>query len=177
MSIHFQNDRPAMTLLPDLVDEATGERIEDTAMVTETHLTAFAKEEQEWALDPETEYEEQITYITEEEAQELGVYDELTEEVSAVELSDITTEVLEQSSTYDEAQASAVLEAPMDNSPGDVTVAYLRISSTAVTCLLKKLITKHSIVVFLLKFLLGHTASFNPISIMTIATTSIEASL
>ena len=55
--IHYEPDRKGFTVLPDLIDEATGVRIEDTGMIADTRHAAFAKQDQPDLADPETEYE------------------------------------------------------------------------------------------------------------------------
>jgi uncharacterized protein YcbX len=123
--IHFSNDRPAYTVLPDMIDEATGNRIEDTGMLCDTRHAAFAKQDQPDLADPETEYEEHTTYLTEEEALEAGIEFDSEVELDPVVAADISTEIHESTVQYDPEMAAAVVQVPMSDSPADVTVQYL----------------------------------------------------
>jgi len=129
MSIHFQNDRPAYTVLPDLVDEATGERVEDTGMLCETHLTSLIKKDQSLLLDPETEYEENIIELTPEEAVDAGL--ETTDgfisndDLDPTVLAEVSDEIHQSEFAPDEAVAAAVVSVPMSDTPADITVQYL----------------------------------------------------
>lgn len=129
MNIHFQNDRPAYTVLPDLVDEATGERVEGTGMLAETHHTAFAKQDQPDLADPETEYDENEVHLSKEEADDAGI--EYTDdfipndELDPVVLAEVSNEIHQSEFAPDEAVAASVVSVPMSDTPADITVQYL----------------------------------------------------
>lgn len=125
MTIRFENDRPAYTVLPDMIDEATGERIEDTGMLSYTEHAAFAKQDQPDLADPETEFDEETTYITEEEAAELGMLDELTEQISPVELASISDEIHNHSVITNPELATTIASVDLGDSPADITVQFL----------------------------------------------------
>lgn len=126
MTINFENDRPAFTYLPDMIDEATGEPIEGTGMVTETHLTAFAKQEQPKLLDPTYDPSEGVE-LTDEEHKRIYHVDDVIrdDEINPVVLADVSAEIHESNVSYDPEMATAVLQAPMSDSPADVTVQFL----------------------------------------------------
>lgn len=115
MNINIQPNRPGMTYIPDY-DEVTGEIDLENGSIAPTNMKNWAAED-----EPNTE---DFEPLTEEELIDADP-DYQGEEVSPTELSDITDEVLGFSTEYDETQASAVLEAPMGDTPGDVTIQYL----------------------------------------------------
>ena len=45
MTLHYQNDRPGMTVYPELRDEATNQPIEGSAEVVDTRFANIAKED------------------------------------------------------------------------------------------------------------------------------------
>lgn len=128
-NIHFFNDRPAYTVLPDMVDEVTGERVEDTGMIVETHLAAFAKQDQPQLLDPDTYVEEQETELTDEELQDAGITytDDFIHDdnLDPVVLAEVSDEIHNTPFAPDEKVADTIVSIPMSDTPADITVQYL----------------------------------------------------
>ena len=107
-----------MTILPDTIDEATGERIPGTSQVVDTRVS-------NWAGQSDESYEETEESIYEQEQAIAEDPDHPDSELDSVVLADISTEIHESDASFDEAMASAVVSADMSDSPADVTVQYL----------------------------------------------------
>lgn len=123
MNITSQPNRQGYTFIPDY-NEVTGEIDIEGGSIAPTNMKNWvASEDLNFDGQDPTSYEE-VEPLTEEELIDADL-DYQAEEVSPTELSDITDEVLGLNTDFDEAQASAVLEAPMGNTPGDVTIQYL----------------------------------------------------
>ena len=125
MTINFENDRPAFTYLPDMIDEATGEPIEGTGMVTETHRLLLPNKNNP-NLDPTYDPSKGVE-LTDEQYKRIYHVDDVIrdEELNPVVLADVSAEIHESNVSYDPEMATAVLQAPMSDSPADVTVQFL----------------------------------------------------
>ena len=124
MSIHFSNDRPGFTYIPDAVDEATGERVEGTGMLAESHIANLVKQDQLNYDGQSPETYEEIEPLTEEELIEADA-DYVPEDISPVELASISDEVHSASVVVDEAFASSIASVDMGNSAADITIQFL----------------------------------------------------
>ena len=123
-----------MTVYPELKDEATGLPIEGSAEVVDTRVANLAKEELNFdGQSPET-YED-VTPLDQEEVDgnystnEKGdlLYDGFisNEDLHESELVEVSDEIHNSTVVPDEGLATAILQAPMSDSPADTTVAYL----------------------------------------------------
>jgi hypothetical protein len=108
-----------------MIDEVTGERVEDTGMLVHTEHTLFAKQDQPDLAEPETEFDEETTYITEEEAAELGLLDELAEQISPVELASISDEIHNHTVITNPELATSIASVDLGDSAADITVQFL----------------------------------------------------
>lgn len=115
MTIHYQPNRQGMTVLPDDIDDATGERIENTSQVVDTRFTAFAKDEEPNEYDPDLAEElksddpDHPEYVSEEERMADTQQDILTAEER----------------TYNETLATSVSSLDLGDSPAAITVQHL----------------------------------------------------
>ena len=125
MNIQFQNDRPGYTYIPDVVDEMTGERIEGTGTLAESHVVNLVKQDLNFdGQSPET-YEE-LDPLTEEEQERIDAdADYEGEELSPTELADISDELHSHSIVVDEAHAASIASVDMGDTPSNVVVQYL----------------------------------------------------
>lgn len=113
-----------MTYLPELVDEATGERVEGTGLLTDTRLTTLQKEEQlNFEGQDPTSYED-VEPLTEEELIEADA-DYVPQDISPVELASISDEIHSASINPDEALAASIASVDMGNSAADITIQFL----------------------------------------------------
>ena len=115
-NIIFSPDRPAVTVLPDAIDEATGERIEGTSVVSENHLVAFAKEDQITEQD-----DSPLEWVEEEPTDEPEEFPEAT----PLDLADISEQVMESDNTYQPEVVEAIVATDLGNSPEAITVQFL----------------------------------------------------
>ena len=123
MTIHFSNDRPGYTYLPDAVDEATGERVEGTGMLAESHIANLVKDDQlNFEGQDPTSYEE-VSPLTEQEQIDADP-DYQPEDISPVELASISDEIHSASVSPDEALASSIASLDMGNKAADIAVQY-----------------------------------------------------
>ena len=117
-NIHFQTDRQGLTVLPDSIDEATGERIAGTSQVVDTRVA-------NWEGQSDETYEQVEQSIYEQEEAIAEDPDHPDSELDAVVLADVSDEIHQSTVTPDETVASAVISADMSDSPADVTVQFL----------------------------------------------------
>lgn len=101
-----------MTILPDDIDDATGERIEGTSKVIDTRFAKFEHEPQE--IDPDL-----IEEINEEDL------DAPEHTISEVELADISDEVHNTSYEVNEEMANHIASLDIGDSPAAVTIQFL----------------------------------------------------
>lgn len=113
--INYEPHRNGQTVLPDVVDEVTGQTVEGTSQVVDTRVANFAHENYEEVEDSIYEQEQAI--------QEDPDHPDYVDD--AVELANISEEIHEAEVSYNEEMAQAVVQAPMSDSPSDVTVQYL----------------------------------------------------
>ena len=116
-NIHFSNDRPAYTYLPEVKDEMTGESVEGTGMLTESHLTNIAKDDQLNNVDDDVN-------LTEDELIEADP-DYVPSDLSPVDLAEITSEIYESSASPSPDMADQILRSPMSDSAADTTITFL----------------------------------------------------
>ena len=123
MSIHFQNDRPGMTYIPDAVDEATGERVEGTGMLAESHLANLVKQDQlNFEGQDPTSYED-VSPLTEQEQIDADP-DYTPEDITPVQLADISDEIHNTSVSPDENLAASIASLDMGDKAADIAVQY-----------------------------------------------------
>ena len=116
--INYEPHRSGMTVLPDAVEEATGERIEGSSQVVDTRVA-------NWAGQSDETYEETQDSIYEQEEAIAEDPDHPDSIQDAVVLADISDEIHQSTVSYNEELATAIATAPMSGSPADVTVQYL----------------------------------------------------
>ena len=112
-----------MTYIPDAVDEATGERVEGTGMLAESHLANLVKQDQlNFEGQDPTSYED-VSPLTEEELIEADA-DYVPQDISPVELASISDEIHNASVVVDEAHAASIASLDMGNKAADIAVQY-----------------------------------------------------
>ena len=113
MNIHYQEDRPGLTVLPDVIDEATGERVEGTSEIVPNHYTNFVE-------SPET-----FDEVDEEAYPAPPAEEEVIPEASALDLADITEEVFEAPAEVNPQMADAIAQVDLGQSEAAISVQYL----------------------------------------------------
>ena len=123
MNFHIENDRPGMTVYPELKDEATNQPIQGSSMVVDSRVANLAKDELNFdGQSPETF--EDVTPLTEEELIDADA-DYTPSDISPVELAEISDEIHSSPVVISEDVANQIVSAPMGDSAADTTVTYL----------------------------------------------------
>ena len=133
MTIHFENDRPGMTYIPDAIDEATGERVEGTGMLAESHLANLVKQDQlNFEGQDPTSYED--VSLEEDDDRKWWIDEDgdwvtdgyiSNDDLDPTELATVSDEIHNTTYAPDEGVAAAVASVDMGNTPADITVQYL----------------------------------------------------
>ena len=111
MTIYYQPDRQGMTVLPDAIDEATGERIEGSSQVVDTRMTNWHGQSDDTYEDIEVEDE--------------ALSPEDVEPSIEIRLSDTEEDIRTGEYTVSDEFANEVASADIGSSPADLTVKYL----------------------------------------------------
>lgn len=110
--VTYQPHRQGMTVLPDDIDEATGNRIDGSSQVVDTRIA-------NWNHEPAEDDPELIDEVIQDDI------DHPDHIVSEVELATISTEINDSTVSYDETLATEIASLDFGNSPADITVQYL----------------------------------------------------
>ena len=113
-NIHYEPDRQGMTCLPDIKDEATGAVIEGTAEVVDTRYTNFVEQSPEAYEDVDDGLYGEPPTIEED-----------IPEATALDLADISEEVMEAPTEVNLEMANAIAQVDLGDSAEAVTVQYL----------------------------------------------------
>lgn len=111
-NIHYQPHRQGMTVLPDDIDEATGERIDGSSQVVDTRIA-------NWNHEPTENDPELIDEVIQDDI------DHPEHIISEVELAEISTEINDSTVSYDETMADSIASLDFGNTPADITVQFL----------------------------------------------------
>jgi len=111
MSINHQVMREGMTVLPETVDQATGEKIEGTAQIVDTRFANLVEEE------TETE-----SYV---EVDDDALDPEDRDPTFEIRLSDTEEDIRTGEYTVSDEFANEVAGANIGDSPADITVKFL----------------------------------------------------
>ena len=114
MNINYEPDRAGLTVLPDMIDEATGQRIEGSSKVVDTRVTNWEGQ------SPET-YED--LGIDEVEQDALAPDDQDPE--FSTRLADTFEEINTTSYDVNPDMANTIAQADIGDSPEAITIKYL----------------------------------------------------
>ena len=115
MTISFQPHQHGMTVLPDAIDQATGERIEGTAQIVDTRHVAFAAQDEEDSSEVDDPQFEDQDHLSEEDRDpefEVRLADTF-EEINTTEY-EVSPEIVQQ-----------IAQVDLGDTPEAITVQYL----------------------------------------------------
>ena len=116
--MNIETFRPGMTVLPDQIDEATGERIEGSAEVVDTKHVAFHNQAHELSPEGEPEFVgsefEDDDYLAPEDR-----------ENELLAIGEISSEINETTIIPDDEFADSIASYQLGDSPAEVTCQYL----------------------------------------------------
>lgn len=119
--IHITPNRGGYTFIPDY-NEVTGEIDIENGSVAPTNM-------KNWVDDPDLNFQGQDPTSYEDVSPEEELIAEDPDhpdfELDAVVLADISDEIHNTPVSYDQEMADSIIQAPMSDSPADVTVQYL----------------------------------------------------
>ena len=121
-NIHFTNDRPGMTVYPELKDEATDLPIQGSAEVVDTRIAGLAKEDLNYNGQSPESYED--VNLTEEQLIDADP-DYVPSDISPVDLAEVTSEIYESSASPSPDMADQILRSPMSDTAADTTITFL----------------------------------------------------